>query len=152
MTRANGQKVLVAVTDLSAVSLDTTGTKKVWISISQSKVDDGSLNATDGSGVASIQTGANYPAVGSFIKLASISAGAISDERVSITGKALARTGLTTKAVVVTDATGREVFITGTTGQNLGFNSENMPAAQNPAAVEADGETVSGVLGETVTI
>lgn len=151
VTRANGQKVLVAVTDLSAFTLDTSGTKKVWIAISQTKVDDGSFNATDGSGIATITTGPSYPVSGSFIKLASISAGAITDDRVTITGKALARSGMTAKAFVATDANGKEVFLPGVAGQTLGFDSSNIPVVQNPAAVEADGETVAAVAGEAIT-
>ena len=44
------------------VAVDLTGTKKVYILVDQGKLDDGSSNAEDGTGIASIQTSASYPA------------------------------------------------------------------------------------------
>lgn len=52
---------LLAVHNTSAVSITTTGTTKVWLAIDQAKIDDNSAGAADGTGVASIQTGASYP-------------------------------------------------------------------------------------------
>ncbi len=63
---------LIPVHNTSAVTIDTSGTKKVWIAIDQAKVDDNSAGSGDGTGIASIQTGASYPASGSYLKLASI--------------------------------------------------------------------------------
>jgi len=60
--------------------VDTTWTKKVYVEISQTPIDDGSENEEDGTWIGSIQTGASYPS-GNIIKLASISSGTITDER-----------------------------------------------------------------------
>lgn len=43
------------------VVMDLTGTKKLYILVDQAKIDDGSSNALDGTGIGSIQTGASYP-------------------------------------------------------------------------------------------
>lgn len=67
--------------------VDTTGTKKVWIEVPQAKLDDGSLNNEDGTDIATISTGASYPA-GNYIPLASITGGTITDERTKVTVKA----------------------------------------------------------------
>lgn len=82
-TRTNGQKVMVHYENTEAVVIVTTGTKKVWIGVDQSKLDDGSANALDGSGIASIQTGASYPS-SNYIPLASITGGVITDARVFV--------------------------------------------------------------------
>lgn len=108
-TRTNGQKIMVDYNNTSAVTIDTTGTKKVWIGISQSVVDDGSGNALDGTGIATIQTGALYPS-SNYIPLATIVSGAITDDRQLITGKPITRSGFpTSKTVYVDPATGDEV-------------------------------------------
>lgn len=86
---------LLAVHNTSAVSITTTGTTKVWLAIDQAKIDDNSAGAADGTGVASIQTGASYPWSGSFIKLASITSGTITDEREMLTWKNIFRKGFT---------------------------------------------------------
>lgn len=82
-TRTNWQKVMVHYENTAAVAVTTTGTKKVWVWIDQSKLDNGSSNALDGSWIASIQTGASYPS-SNFLPLASITSGVITDARVMI--------------------------------------------------------------------
>ncbi len=119
-TRTNGQKIMVDYNNTSAVTIDTTGTKKVWIGISQSVVDDGSGNALDGTGIATIQTGASYPSA-NYIPLATIVSGAITDDRQLITGKPITRSGFPiNKTVYVNPATGNEVVKDSTLGSSIG--------------------------------
>lgn len=80
-TRTNGQVFYATYMNTAAVSIDTTGTKKVFVAIAQSKIDDGSANNADGTGIATIQTAASYPATGAYVPLASISSSVITDER-----------------------------------------------------------------------
>lgn len=91
-TRSNGEKVMVFFENTANVSVDLTGTKKVYILVDQGKLDDGSSNAEDGTGVASIQTGASWPSW-SYIKVASTVSGTITDERIFLTEKNLLRKG-----------------------------------------------------------
>jgi hypothetical protein len=71
----------------SDLVIDTSGTKKVFISIPQANIDNSALNTEqDGTGVASVQTAASYPA-DNYIPLASITSGVITDERVMATLK-----------------------------------------------------------------
>lgn len=88
-TRTNGQQVMLHYTNTASVAVTTTGTINVWIGISQAVINNGSTNALDGSGIATIQTGASYPVTGAYIPLASITGGVITDARVFITGKAI---------------------------------------------------------------
>lgn len=80
-TRTNGQKVMVHVELTEAYTISTSWTKKVYIVIDQAKLDDGSANVVDGSGIASIGTDTSYPS-GNYVALASITWGTITDARV----------------------------------------------------------------------
>ena len=80
-TRTNGEKGVAYFENSADVNITTTGTKKVFIKIDQTKLDDGSTNAVDGSGIASIQTDTVYPS-SNYVPLASITGGVITDERV----------------------------------------------------------------------
>lgn len=71
--------VLVSLTE-DDTSIDTSGTKKVWIALDQSMIDDASLISENQDNIASIQTGWAYPPT-PHIKLAWITDGTISDER-----------------------------------------------------------------------
>jgi hypothetical protein len=77
--------VLVSLTE-DNTSIDTSGTKKVWITLDQDLIDDASLISENQDNVASLQTGISYPST-PHIKLASISSGTITDERVFISLK-----------------------------------------------------------------
>jgi len=68
------------------VVIDTTWTKKVWIAIDQTKVDDGSNNAVDWSWIGTIATWTSYPA-SNYIPLASITSWVITDTRTILTPK-----------------------------------------------------------------
>lgn len=92
-TRTNGQKIMVHYTNTASVAITTSGTTKVWVGISQSMIDDWSTNAVDGTGIATIQTGASYPVTGAYIPLAIITSGVIADDRVMLTAKNIFRKG-----------------------------------------------------------
>lgn len=109
-TRTNGQEIIVHYVNTAAFTIDTSGTKKVWIWLDQSDIDNGSWNALDGTGIATIQTWASYPA-GNYIPLASITGGTITDERVLITKKAILGKGYWTwKTKYLDPATWDEVL------------------------------------------
>lgn len=91
-TRTNGQQIMVHYQNTAAVTIDTTGTKKIWVGISQSVVDDGSSNAVDGTNIATIQVGDTYPSA-NYLPLASITDGVITDERSLISLKNILRKG-----------------------------------------------------------
>jgi hypothetical protein len=80
-TRTNGEKVMVHYKNSEAVSIVGTGTKKVFVKVDQAKLDNGSGNALDGSGIASIQTDTVYPS-NNYVALASIASSVITDARV----------------------------------------------------------------------
>lgn len=86
--RTNGEKVMVFFENTANVAVDLTGTKKLYIAVTQAKIDDGSSNSLDGTGIGSIQTGASYPA-SNYIPLASITGGVITDASFVISKKAL---------------------------------------------------------------
>lgn len=81
--RTGGEEALILVDITSNQVIDTTGTKKVWIELDQAKIDDGDLINSNQDNVASINTGASYPAY-EHIKLASIVSWVITDERVYV--------------------------------------------------------------------
>lgn len=61
--------------------IDTSGTKKVFVEITQENVDTASLNTeADGTGIGEIKIDTNYPS-SNYIPLASIVSGSITDER-----------------------------------------------------------------------
>jgi len=78
-TTEDSAYILVALTE-DDTSIDTSWTKKVWIALDQSMIDDASLINENQDNVATIQTGGSYPGT-PHIKLASISSWTITDER-----------------------------------------------------------------------
>ena len=80
VTRAGGVAFNVLVHITEEVTVDTTGTKKVWIEIDQTAIDDGSSNNADGTNIATIETGADYPST-NFVKIASITGDVVTDDR-----------------------------------------------------------------------
>lgn len=78
--RSGGVVFLVLVEVTATEAVDVTGTHKIWLEVDQAKINDGSSNAVDGSGVVTIETGASYPA-GNFIKLADVTSDVVTDER-----------------------------------------------------------------------
>lgn len=80
-TRTNGEEVAIAYENTANVTIDTSWTTKVFIKIDQAKLDDWSANLEDWTGVATIQTGASYPAW-NYVALASVTTWTITDARV----------------------------------------------------------------------
>lgn len=54
--RSNGQKLMLYFESDEQVAIPSSGTFKVYIEVDQSKIDDGSGNAENGTGIASIKT------------------------------------------------------------------------------------------------
>lgn len=79
-TRTSGETLLVPVIIDQAISVDTTGTKKIYLEIDQSLLDDGSSMESDHTGVVSVQTAGSYPA-DNFLKIADVTSGVVTDER-----------------------------------------------------------------------
>lgn len=79
-TRSNGEKIMVLFQNTSVLNIDTSWTAKIYIEINQENIDNGIINAEDGSNIGSIKRGSAYPS-NNYIPLASIAGGSIADER-----------------------------------------------------------------------
>lgn len=139
VTRSNGQKILVHFENTDAFPIATTGTLKIYVLVDQAKIDDGTANAPDGTGIATIASGASYPA-GNFIPLASVTSGVITDERATISLRNVKRKGMTAKRVIITDASGNETELSGTSGQVVSFDAGGTPVATTPTITITDVE------------
>ena len=60
-TRTNWETFMAYFQNTEALPVNLTGTKKVYISVDQAKIDNGLANNEDGTGIAEITTGASYP-------------------------------------------------------------------------------------------
>lgn len=80
-TRTNGEKVFAFFESTANVPVDMTGTKKVYIVVDQSKLDDGSENAENGTGIASITTDPSAYPPANYIPLYDIVSDAVTDDR-----------------------------------------------------------------------
>lgn len=78
--RANTDSFYCFVENTAEVTIDVTWTKKVWLEVKQANIDDWTLNAVDWSGIVEVKTWASYPTL-NFLKIASITAWTITDER-----------------------------------------------------------------------
>ena len=115
----------VVFENTTAVTINTSGTTKVWVQIPQANINDGTLNTnSDGTNIGSIQTGASYPS-SNYVPLASVTSGVITDARPSATIAGLVVQGIlkytessAIASATTTDlstATGNVAHITGTT-------------------------------------
>lgn len=140
---SNGQTWLITYHNTSLVTIDTSGTKKVWIEVTQAKIDNGVSNNEDGTGIAFINTGASYPWSGSYIPLASIASGVITDDRVFISMKAIKRKAMTAHRLIYIDASGNEQELAyGTAGQVLSSAGvSSVPIWASPS-VDIHGQTL----------
>ncbi len=76
------EKFLMHIELTTAETIDTSGTKKIWLEPIAARVNDPSLNTVaDGSGLAQVATGADWPAT-AHIRLATVVSGVITDARV----------------------------------------------------------------------
>ncbi|MCP4523791.1 MAG: hypothetical protein GY828_06270, partial [Candidatus Gracilibacteria bacterium] len=98
----DNEEFSVLFQNTSDVTIDTTGTKKVFIELDQSKIDDGSANSSNGTGIGEIKTADNYP-TSNYIKLASITSGIITDEREKIIHRFENLSGNTANLIVKSD-------------------------------------------------
>lgn len=109
VTRA-GEIFLVYVEDLASNTVDTTGTKKIWLEVKQANINDGSINAVNGLGIAQFNSGTNWPAT-PHAKIASVTSGTVTDAREFI-GVLSTRISLASKMLSeigdVSDATANE--------------------------------------------
>lgn len=71
---------MVYFQNTSPLNIDTSGNKKIFIEIKQENIDNGIINAEDGSYIGVIKSAASYPAK-NFVSLASVTGGTITDER-----------------------------------------------------------------------
>lgn len=78
--RSNGQKLMLYFESDEQVSIPSSGTFKVYIEVNQAKIDDGTSNAENGTGIAEIKAWPSVPAQNSLI-LASVNNWSITDER-----------------------------------------------------------------------
>jgi len=90
-TRSNGDKIAVVFESTVDETISTTGTKKVFIEITQANIDDWSTNQEDWTGIWSIKTATSYPSW-NYIPLASISSSTITDARKFIDGEFITKT------------------------------------------------------------
>lgn len=78
--RSNGQKLMLYFESDEQVAMPSSGTFKVYIEVNQAKIDDGSENTENGTGIASIKTWPSVPSQNSLL-LASVADWVITDER-----------------------------------------------------------------------
>ena len=99
------QKFGVHIEIVANETIDTAGTKKVWIALDPQYINDGTL-ATNSNGVwiGTIQTGSAYPTDSAYyLPLASISSWTITDDRVMISLKPLTTKWVPTDTVFIGD-------------------------------------------------
>lgn len=85
-TRSNGEQIMVHFQNTTELVIDTTGTTHIIVEIAQENLDNGALNAEDGSNIGQIKRVSALPTK-NFITLASIANGTITDSREKISHK-----------------------------------------------------------------
>lgn len=83
ITRTNvspNETFLLPVLVNAAETIDTTGTGWIIISVDQTKINDGSANAADGSGIATVEKVTSLPS-SNYLILATLASGVIADAR-----------------------------------------------------------------------
>ena len=78
--RSNGETIMTLVQNTEALTVDTSGTKKIWLEIKQEAIDNGLLNNEDWTWIASIKTWPSVPSQ-NFLLLASVAENVVKDER-----------------------------------------------------------------------
>ena len=101
---------MVFFENTASVPVDMSGNKKVFISIDQSKIDDGSANAENGTGIGAITTHATTYPPSNFVALYSVASGTPTDARVGVKSK-LMRSNLTAWRILVINGNGDETEI-----------------------------------------
>lgn len=85
-TRSNGEQIMVHFQNTTELVIDTTGTTQIIVEIAQENLDNGALNAEDGSNIGQIKRVSTLP-TGNCITLASVTNGTITDRREKISNK-----------------------------------------------------------------
>lgn len=85
-TRSNGEQIMVHFQNTTELVIDTTGTAHIVVEIAQENLDNGALNAEDGSNIGQIKRVSTLP-TSNFVTLASITNGTITDRRAKIEQK-----------------------------------------------------------------
>ena len=85
-TRSNGEQIMVHFQNTTELVIDTTGTAHIVVEIAQENLDNGALNAEDGSNIGQIKRVSALPTK-NFIALVSIANGTITDRREKISHK-----------------------------------------------------------------
>lgn len=85
-TRSNGEQIMVHFQNTTELVIDTTGTAHIVVEIAQENLDNGALNAEDGSNIGQIKRVSALPTK-NFITLVSITNGTITDRREKISHK-----------------------------------------------------------------
>lgn len=82
--RANTDSFYCYAENTEEITVDVTWTKKIWLEVKQTNINDGSSNAPDGSGILEVKTWASYPEL-NFLKIASVVSWVVTDDRELIT-------------------------------------------------------------------
>jgi len=108
--RTNGEKIMIFFENTANIAVDMSGTKKVYIEVDQSKIDDGSSNSEDGAGIGAITTDPSAYPTKNFVKLFDVVAWTPTDDRQVVKSRLL-RTGLTTWRMFLSDNDGDEIEV-----------------------------------------
>lgn len=92
----------------SILTIDTSWTKKVYIELNQSKIDDGISNLENWTWIWEIKTWSTYPTTNPYISLAEISSWVITDTRSFISLKWIKRKWLWNSKILYTDSSWNE--------------------------------------------
>ena len=101
-TRSNGEKIMVHFQNTTELTIDTSGTAHIIVEIAQENLDNGALNAEDGSNIGQIKRVSALPTK-NFITIASIGGGNITDEREFISLKNIFRKWIDTDWLLVVE-------------------------------------------------
>lgn len=101
--RTNGERIMTYFENTEKVAISPENNGKIFVEVAAQNIEDGSLNAPDGTGIASIKTAPNFPEK-NFLPIASINgAGGVTDARESIALKSLFRKNFASDGLVVVE-------------------------------------------------
>lgn len=101
VTRSNWEKILVFFESTTNEAINLTWTKKIYIEIEQSKIDDWSSNNEDWTDIWQITTSSTYPS-NNFIPLYDVASWVVTDERENVKWKLL-RKNLESNKIIYLD-------------------------------------------------
>lgn len=123
ITRANGERVAVYYENTEEVQIDTSGTKKVFISFEEEKLNFWQNNAEDWTWIASINIAENFPSK-NYFALATITNWNIRDNRIwaKIKQQILNSTWIYKKDEVYNKSEAENKFVDFTSDQTINWN------------------------------